>query len=63
MVYLNYYTFWYPKIANPNNLSSYGSISNCSAIAMGNKNTFMCNKIKGTKTPIKYIFGIWHFKW
>ena len=63
MVYLNYCNIWLLKVVNPSYLGSYGSITNCSTIAMGNKNTFMCKIIKGTKTPIKYLMGICHFKW
>ena len=63
MVYLNSCQFCYQKFVNPSYLGSYGSITNCSTIAMGNKNTSMCYILKGTKTPIMYLMGKCHFKW
>ena len=51
MVYLNSYQFCYLKIVKPSDLGSNCSASNCSTIAMGNKNTFMCYILKRGKNP------------
>jgi hypothetical protein len=47
----------------PIHLGSQCCISNCSTIAMPNKNTSTCKIIKGTKTPIRYLIDKCHFKW
>ena len=51
------------KIVKPIHLGSFYSIINCGTIAMVNQNTSMCKLIKGTRTPIKYIMGKYHFIW
>ena len=63
MVFFIYCNICSPKIIKPIYLSSYGSMNNCSAIAMVTKNTSMYKRIKGTKTPIMYLIGNCHFNW
>ena len=57
MVYLNSCQFGYPKIVNPSKWGAYGSITNCSTIAMGNKNTSMCYIFKRNKNPYYVLNG------
>ena len=63
MVFLRYCKRWLIKIVKPIYLGSSCSTVNCSTIAMVNKDTSMCNIIKGTKTPILHLIGNCHFTW
>ena len=55
---LRYCKKWLMKIVKPIYFGSKCSIVTCHTIAMVNKNTSMCNIIRGTKTPIMYLIGV-----